>query len=285
MNLEDEAELAEAAVQHPTAEMLLCIYNYQRFPWDDGQFQSRVGLRQGMNWGLDRGLMAEVSGDQFKPWGHFLPEIWKDYIDPARLASPLYPNAQRIEDARAGLKDADHEQGIRLPQGMDLAYLPDENTGRIAQDLLEYWREISVKMGPFGEPWNILLERVDDHGHDVVLKRVRPAYPKADALFYPQLFSSLSGLGGNWTGIEDAGIDEQIMTIQAADDPVSRKIALRKLSSELEDRALFVFLGYATPTILINPDLAGYELGAYDFDASLAAQDFTKLGWAEDSGS
>jgi len=47
----------------------------------------------------------------------------------------------------------------------------------------------------------------------------------------------------------------------------------------LENRALFVFVGYSTPTLLLAPGVAGYQLGPFDFDASLPAQDFTALGW------
>ena len=52
-----------------------------------------------------------------------------------------------------------------------------------------------------------------------------------------------------------------------------------KHGQELEERALFIFIGYATPHLVINPRLAGYELSVYDFDASLAAQSFCELGF------
>jgi len=232
-----------------------------------------------MNWGLDRELLAELSGEQFAPWPHFLPAQWQDYLDPAGTSRPLYALTPRIEEARKSMIEADHEQGIRLPLGMDLAYLPDENTKGLALDILDYWREISIKMGPFGEPRGILLERVTSRAHEVILKRVRPAYRDPDALAYGQLHSALSGAGGNWTRLEDSGIDAQVEATQAEHDPVSRRIALRKLCDELENRALFVFVGYSTPTLLLAPGVAGYQLGPFDFDASLPAQDFTALGW------
>jgi len=273
-------DLADALTDHDTAEMLLGIFNYSRFPWNDGQFQSRIGLRSAMNWGLDREMLAEVHNAQFIPWPHFLPTLWRDLVNPARVSQPRFALTPEIEKARAGMIEADHEQGNRLPQGMDLAYLPDENTGSLALDIMDYWRDISIKLGPFGEPQQVLLDRVAAGGHEVIIKRVCPAYPDADALIYPQLHGALSGAGGNWTRLEDTSIDEQVEAIQAEQDPVSRQIAIRKLGDELEDRALFVFVGYATPTLLISPRLAGYELGPYDFDASLSAQDFASLGWA-----
>jgi len=269
--------------QNTTAEMLLCIYNYSRFPWDDGQFQSRVGLRAAMNWGLDLELLAELSGEQFAPWPHFLPALWQDYLDPAGISAPLYPLTPRIEQARKSMIEADHEQGIRLPLGMDVAYLPEENTKSLALDVMDYWREISIKMGPFGESRATLLDRISNKSHEVILKRVRPAYRDPDALTYAQLYSALAGEGGNWTELADDGIDAQVRAIQAEDDQVSRTIALRKLCDELEQRALFVFIGYSTPTILLSPELAGYQLGPFDFDASLPAQDFTALGRTADA--
>ena len=42
--------------------------------------------------------------------------------------------------------------------------------------------------------------------------------------------------------------------------------------------AAALFIGYSTPTLLVNPKLAGYALTPYDYDASLPAQDFTQLG-------
>jgi len=86
--------------------------------------------------------------------------------------------------------------------------------------------------------------------------------------------------GGNWSYFRDNGIDEQIEQGQAAVDSNTRQLIYRKLTREVEDRALFVCLGYATPSLLLNPELAGYQLTPYDFDASLPAQDFTKLGRA-----
>lgn len=278
--VQSNSTLTDAVVQHDTAEMLLGIYNYSRFPWNDGKFQSRVGLRSAMNWGLDREMLAEVHSAQFTPWPHFLPPVWQDMVNPARLSEPRFPLTPRIEEARKGMIEADHEQGIRLPQGMDVAYLPDESTRGLAMDIMDYWREISIKMGPFGEPQQTLLDRVVGEEHEVIIKRVRPAYPSPDALFYAQLYSALSGAGGNWTRLEDSDIDKEVAEIQGTQDQVSRQIIMRKLGDELEDRALFVFIGYSTPTMLISPRLAGYELGPYDFDASLQSQDFALLGWA-----
>lgn len=273
-------ELSPALVRHETAAMLLCVFNYSRFPWDDGQFQSRVGLRQAMNWGLDLELLAEMNGEMLEPWPHFLPAAFRDYIDPELAQSPLYPLTPRIEEARRSMKEADHEQGIRLPRGMDLAVVAGENTEKLAGDVLDYWREIAVKMALYGEDRPSLLGRIGSAKHEIVLRRVYPAWPDPDACFYPLLHGNLAGLGGNWSWIDEDGIDAALEEAQAETDATTRRIIYRKLGRELEERALFVFLGYSSPSLLISPQLAGYQLTPYDFDASLPAQDFTRLGRA-----
>jgi len=277
--LEDDPVVGAHAVRLETAEALHLLLNRAKFPWLDADFQSRLGLRQAMNWGINRPMIAELNGYQFRSWPHFLPEYWQDYIDPQLVQAPLFPLAPQIEAARQGLHAADLDQGLRLPQGMDVSYLPEENLKGIARDTLDYLREISVKMIPLSEPRDVLLSRIEISAHQAVLKRLRPAYPDPDALCYPQLMSSLSGLGGNWSRIELPELDELVRAEQAEQDETSRRLRLRQLSRELEERALFVFIGYSTPLVLINPELAGVSLSPYDFDAALPAQDFAKLGW------
>jgi ABC-type transport system substrate-binding protein len=150
----------------------------------------------------------------------------------------------------------------------------------LARGVRDYWHDISVRLGLFSEPREVLFDRIARGGHEVVLKRVYPAYPDPDAFCYPLLHSSLAGLGGNWSLFRDSGIDAQIEQGQAAADVNSKQLIYRKLTREVEDRALFVCLGYATPSLLLSPGLAGYQLTPYDFDASLPAQDFAKLGRA-----
>ncbi|MBN2083196.1 hypothetical protein JW859_13440 [bacterium] len=279
--IQNDPAVGTQAVRLDTAEALHVLLNRAQFPWDDVEFQSRLGLRQAMNWGLNRPMIAELNGYEFQSWPHFLPAYWQDYIDPQLVQQPLYPLAPQIEAARQGLHEADLDQGLRLPQGMDLSYLPEENLHGPARDILDYWREISVKMIPFCEPRSVLFSRIEINAHQAVLKRIRPAYPDPDALFYPQLMSTLSGLGGNWSRLEDESLDAAIRAEQAEQDDISRRLQLRDLSRELEERALMIFIGYATPVVLISPELAGYRLTPYDFDAALPAQDFTELGWRE----
>jgi len=254
------------------------VFNYSHFPWDDVQFQSRVGLRQAINWGLDLDLLAEMNGEMLRPWPHFLPAALRDYIDPELVQSPLYPLSPRIEEARRAMKAANHEQGIRLPRGMDLAVVAGEGTEKLAGDVLDYWREIAVKMALYGEDRATLMGRIETADHEIVLRRVYPAWPDPDACFYPMLHGSLTGLGGNWSWLAEDGIDAVLEEAQAEGDETTRRIIYRKLGRQLEERALFAFLGYATPSLLISEQLAGYRLTPYDFDASLAAQDFTRLG-------
>jgi oligopeptide transport system substrate-binding protein len=278
--IEADAELSAMVVRHETSAMILGIMDLSEFPWGDGEFQPRLGLRQAVNWGFNLVALAEDENNQFAPWPHMLPETQADYIDAEYRQKPPLSLGQRIEDARQGLKDADLEQGNGLPQGMDLAYLPGEHLNSLAQGVRDYWQEISVRLGLFGEPREVLFDRIARSGHEVVLKRVYPAYPDPDAFCYPLLHSSLAGLGGNWSMLRDSGIDEQIEQGQAAVDSNTRQLVYRKLTREVEDRALFVCLGYATPSLLLSPELAGYQLTPYDFDASLPAQDFTQLGRA-----
>ena len=271
--------LKHSLIEHETAATLVGIMNYSHFPWDDGEFQSRVGLRQAMNWGIDRETLATMHNGQFAPWPHLLPNAFKNFIDPADIDDPLYSLTSQIEDAREGLRLADHDQGIRLPTGMDCAFLPEDNVTDLARDILEYWNEVSVKMAPFSEPRETLFERIDATHHEVILRPVRPAYFAPEAFFYSLLHSNLAGLGGNWSIIEEPGFDTALDDIFKEDDPVALRLRYHKLGHELEERALFIFIGYQTPTLLINQQLGGFELTPMDFDAALGNQDYASLGY------
>jgi len=274
--------LAVAIRQHVTAQQLLGVFDQHQFPWGDQQFQPKTGLRQSLNWGLDRETLATILNGQFAPYPHFFPEEFKAFIDPALVSQPVYGLAVQTEDARRAQKEADHEQGSKLIPGMDLGYLANTDLDALDEELLKYWDEISVKMRPFPLSYDELRQRVEAGTHEILLSRCCPAYPDPDALAYPLLHSSLFGLGGNYSGLRDAELDQSIASGQAEADSVARRKVYQRLSRNLEEQASFVFLGYFTPTLLISPRVAGLRLGPYDFDASLPAQDFSTLGLAGD---
>ena len=277
--IQDDPALAGQQLALPSTAMILGMFDLHQFPWGDGPFQSKQGLREALNWGLDREYIQEALNDQIEAWPHFLPPAFSEYIPPELLQQPRYPLGTEIERARRALKEADHEQGSHLLPGMDLGFPAYEHLDALAVEVLEFWEEISVKMRPFPMTDQELAERVDKGTHEIILRKAYPAYPSPDALFYPLLYSALNGLGGNWSLLDDDEVDALITASQATADEVSRKKLYRDLSNELEQRALLVFIGSDTPTILISNELAGLSLSPYDFDASLAGQDFAKLGF------
>ncbi len=274
----NDPALASAIVKQATAASIIGLFNLSHFPWGDSKFQSKLGLRQALNLSLDRdNLETEVSG-QLTVWPHFLPETMRDAIDQALLAEPAFPLSPETDAAMAAQKSADHEQGSKLIPGMDLSYLDQGLLSRICDPVLEDWKQISVKMRPFALTQTELELRVANATHEIILKQACPAYAAPDALFYPVLYSTLSGIGGNWGYVKDAEVDRRIAQAQATTDAVTRTKLYRELSGDLEQRALAVFLGYYSPTLLVSPQLGGCALTAYDFDASLPAQDFARLG-------
>jgi ABC-type transport system substrate-binding protein len=264
--------------QQQTAVVILGMFNLSHFPWGDSKFQSKLGLRQALDLSLDREYLATSMQGQISAWPHFLPEVMKDAIDPALLLQPTFPLAPNIDAAMAGEKAADHEQGSQLIPGMDLGFLKQGLLPQIADPVLQDWKAISVKMRPLPLSQEELALRLAAASHEILLRQACPAYADPDALFYPLLYSDLGGVGGNWQYLKDAEVDRRIAEAQTYADPTARQKLYRELSTDLEQRALGVFLGYSSPTLLINPHLAGYSLTPYDFDASLPAQDFTKLG-------
>jgi len=273
-----DAHLAPALVDHQTAAAVIGLFNQSHFPWGDSKFQSKLGLRQALNWALDREYMGTALEGQLTPWTHLLPPAFRRFIDPASLAKPLYPLAPEIEQARQGEIDADHEQGSHLIPGMDLGYLRTAHLEAAAELILHDWKAISIDMRPFPLTEAELELRVRNKSHEILLKRACPAYPDPDAFFYPVFRSTLAGTGGNWSYLSDDSIDKMLTDAEAQADPVARQELYRKLGLDVEQRSLCVLLGHASPTMLISPELAGFSLTPYDFDASLPAQDFTKLG-------
>jgi ABC-type oligopeptide transport system substrate-binding subunit len=282
---ENDPALTEAIKPHETAAMLYGLFNMTRFPWADSKFQSKLGLRQAMNFSLDRENLQDQLAGQVTGWTHFLPQTMKDDLDQGLLQEPLYPLVADVTLAMAGEKDANHEQGSQLIPGMDLGFLDQGILAQVAKPMLEDWLQVSVKMRPFAMHQAALRLRLDTSSHEILLRLATPGYASPDALYYPILYSNLPGIGGNWSGLKDADVDKRIQSAQAAVDNVSRKALYRELSSDIEQRALCIFIGYYSPTLLINPRLQlPFDLSPYDFDASLPAQDLSQLGFMAGGG-
>lgn len=277
-----DERLGPTLVRHATASPVVCILDQGDFPWGDQQFQGKLGLRKALNWGIDRASISEALGNQIAPWSHYFPPPLRSYIDPGLLGAPLFGLTPQLQDARRGLLEADHDQGSNLPRGMVLAH-PDNPFDR--QLMIEtgiYFDEISVRLRPFPADREELRGLLELGTHEVTVRHLRPAYPDPDALIYPHLYGGISALGGNWSRINADDLNELIRQTQAQTDATSRQKAFQQLSRLIEERALFVVIGYDTPSLLVSPKLAGYQLNPYDFDASLAGQDFALLGQLEE---
>ncbi len=287
-SLEFDNDLKANSVPHVTAAQIICSFDHHQFPWGDQEFQPKTGLRQSLNWGLSREGLVEDFGGQFSMWPHFLPQTMESDVDPALVSSPINPAFQKVEEARAQQKLADHEQGGKLLPGMDLAYLRDSDLDRLADEILRYWNEVSVKMEPFPLTRAELGQRLELGSTEIVLEKIYPAYPAPDACFYPAMYGhlahksgrpeTLTGRGGNHSLLDDKDVNKLIEDAQASADSSARSRVYQQLGKVLEERSYYIFVGTATPTLLISPRLGGYTLTPYDFDASLASQDFTKLG-------
>lgn len=279
-DIEADQSLSSAVHKLTTASLLRASFDHGQFPWGDEQFKSKRGLRAGVNLILDKEQLAVLLNDQIAVWPHSLPQCFKDYIDPVLLNQPVYPIGSQVEDARAAIKDAGHEQGINLPRGMDLAYLGGEDLEEAADQILEYFNEITVLMRPFSLSRDELRQRVEAGTHEMVLERFHPAYPAPDAYYYPSLFGAVNAERGSLCRLQNKELDELLGRAEAEPDPVSRRKLYQQVSNLVENQALFLFAGELSPSILVSPELAGYSLGLYDFDASLPAQDFSQLGHA-----
>jgi ABC-type transport system substrate-binding protein len=194
----------------------------------------------------------------------------------------MYSLESGVEAAAEGMRAAAFEQGSLLPQNMLLSYVDEPLLADLAVEIKNNLDDVSIHMRPYPcQTEAEALELVRIGSMDIWLKWVYPAYPSPDALFYPTLHSSLAGVGGNYGRLEDPEIDKLIEQAQAAGDENTRRRLYQQLGSEVEKRGLFLIIGSGRAALLINPKLAGYELTPYDFDASLPAQDFSKLGFVE----
>jgi ABC-type oligopeptide transport system substrate-binding subunit len=274
----EDATLKASLVEQQTAAMYLGVHNWSRFPWGDQQFQTKVGLRSALNQALDMTLLNQAISGQFQVWRHFVAPAFKSYIPAELLQAPVFGEASELEKAKANLKDADHEQGSHLNQGMDLGYRTGIIDPKLDIEILRYWNDISLKMRPFPlteDEWNM---RVGNRAHEILLLKYCPAYADVDAALYPLLHGSLAGKGGNVLWLKEDAIDKALEDGQAAGDSVARQKIYQALTRELEERSMAVFIGNSTPTLLVSPKVAGIKLGPYDFDASLPAQDWINVG-------
>jgi ABC-type transport system substrate-binding protein len=285
---EDMAEvLADPALKkqlhtYDTAATLVGFIDLHATPWGDAPFKDKTPLRQAVNWAVYRNELAENSGGMFEPWPHFLPKALRQYIDPAALSSPLYQVEPDIDKAKEGEALAGHDQASLLPTNMLLSYVDDPFLGQLAEGIRENLDEISIRMRPYPcKTQDDALKLVKIGSMDIWLQWIYPAYQSPDALFYPALYSKLEGLGGNYGRCNEKEIDKLIEKAQAEPDESVRTRLYQQLENEVEKRGLFLILGSGKANILINPKLGGYELSPYDFDASLPAQDFSKLGFTE----
>jgi ABC-type transport system substrate-binding protein len=277
-DVQGDSALAPAFKRLETAVPVVGQFDLHEFPWGESKFQSKRGLRQAVNWALDRDYLAETVNRQLTAWPYFFPKPLADYDPPQLLQQPTYALGQDIADAQQGLANADHMDGCHLIPGMDLGYLSTSDTETEVVEVLKYWNEITVKMRPFAMTPAELRLRLDQGTHEIVYRRLYPAYPSPDALAYPYLYGTLLGNGGNYWNQAQPEIDQFIRAAQAATAASDKTRSYRELAGKLDREALLVLIGYYTPAVLISPDLGGYTLSPYDFSASLPLQDFTKLG-------
>jgi ABC-type transport system substrate-binding protein len=277
-----DPELKKQLHTYDTAATLVGFIDHHAHPWGNAPFKDKTPLRMAANYALHRAEIAENAGEQFEPWPHFLPKALEDFIDPAQVTSPMFRIEPEVDKAQEGLHLAGHGQASLLPQNMLISYVEDPLLASVASSIKDNFDEVSIRMRPYPcQTEEDALQLVKIGSMDIWLQWVYPAYPSPDALFYPTLHSSLSGLGGNYGRVEDPAIDKLIEQAQAEPDEAARRKLYQQLETEVEQRALFLMLGSGKANILINPKLAGYELTPYDFDASLPAQDFSKLGFTE----
>lgn len=275
-----DPELKKQLHTYDTAATLVGFMDLHAAPWGDAPFKDKTPLRQAVNWAVYRNELAENSGGMFEPWPHFLPKALKQYIDPATLGSPLYKLEPDIDKAKEGEAQAGHDQASLLPTNMLLSYVDDPFLGQLAEGIRENFDEISIRMRPYPcKTQDDALQLVKIGSMDIWLQWVYPAYQSPDALFYPTLYSKLEGLGGNYGRCNVKEIDRLIEQAQAEPDEAARTKLYQQLENEVEKRGLFLILGSGKANILINPKLGGVDLSPYDFDASLPAQDFSKLGF------
>lgn len=281
-DIPDAKEQHNAAFRHlETVVPVVGQYDLHQFPWGEDQFQSKLGLRQALNWSIDREYLAEMFNHQITGWTCFFPEALKDLNPPELLVKPTFPLGQDIPAAQRSLLAADHQDGIHLLPGMDLGYLKDTDAEDEVVEVLKYWREISIKMRPFGITSDELRQRLDNGTHEIIYRRLYPAYPAPDALAYPYLYGALLGNGGNYWNQAQPGVDKAIRDAQAATSETEITRFYRELANTLDKESLLVFVGYYTPGVLVSEKLAGVNLSVYDYSASLNMQDFTKLGLTE----
>jgi peptide/nickel transport system substrate-binding protein len=278
--VKEDPELSKQLHEFDTAAALVGFIDMGGTPWKNEQFQDRTPLRQSVNHAITREEIGEQLG--FTPWPHLLPKALKDYIDPPLLTMPRYGLEPDLTLAQELQRRAGLDQASLLPQNMLLTYVEDPLLAELAVEIKDNLDDISVRMRPFPcQTQADALKLVDIGSFDIWLQWIYPAYQSPDAFFYPALHSSLAGLGGAYGRLNDPEIDKLIEAAQAEPDEQARKKAYQQLEREVEDKALFVFIGSGRAAMLINPKLAGYELTPYDFDASLPAQDFSKLGFVE----
>lgn len=264
-----------------TAVPVVGQFDLHQFPWGDQNFQSKLGLRQALNISLDRELLEQPPAHFLRTSVHFFPPQFENYIDPQLVQQPAFPFLPDIEQARAGLRAADHADGIHLLPGMDLGYLAHEGMDEEVKTILRDWEQITVKMRPMPMTPEELALRVDPGTHEIVYRRLYPAYPSMDAITYPYLYGALLGTGGNYWNQAQPQVDKIIRQAQTQNTGTELTRSYRQLSRQLSDESLLVFIGSYTPVVRINEKLAGYSLTPYDFDATLPCQDFSKLGLAE----
>jgi ABC-type oligopeptide transport system substrate-binding subunit len=279
--VKEDPELSKQLQEFDTAAPIVGFFDLHAAPWGNAPFKDKTPLRAAVNYAINREELSEKVGG-FEPWSHFLPVPMKQFIDPPLLSTPIFGNEPDFDKALEGEKLAGHEQASLLPLNMLLSYVDSQFYEQLAIGVKDNLDDISIKMRPYPcKTREDALELVKIGSMDIWLQQLYPAYPSPDALFYPYLHSSLAGLGGNYGYLHDPDIDRMIEAAQAEPNDAARRKMYQQLSQEVEKRALMVYIGSGKAAMLINPKLAGYELTPYDFDASLPAQDFSKLGFTE----
>jgi peptide/nickel transport system substrate-binding protein len=241
--------------------MTLVFFNTTKPLFQDKQ------VRQALAYGMDRQKLIDsiLAGQGILGKGPVLPNSWA--FDPAIQEYPYDPARAADLLDKAGWKDT-NDDGVREKGDQTLSFTlvtnnEDPTRGQIAQQLADDWKKIGVKVDVQQVSVPDLVQTVlRPRQFDAVLFGITelPADPDPYTLWHSTQTPDKSPVGQNYSGWENAQVDEVLQEARRTTDLAHRAELYREFQTLFMDDVPAVILYYPVYTYGVDQRLHGVQL-------------------------
>lgn len=215
-------------------------------------FADNKALRQAVCYAINKEDVALVATDGassalYTPYGTHVAYYPEDFDG----------NVYNPELAKEKLAEAGYPDGLTITLKVTSPY--DASAEVLQQQLAQIGIDLKIEVMERGTYVQEVYTNLD---YDLTIYAVSCEYPDADGGAYRRFYSGMSGGENNWMQINDAKLDDAIMTNRTSSDPEEKAECHLKIAEIIRDESYCLPLYSSTSTLAANSNLKGASVKA-----------------------